>query len=272
MPSTSQVAGPVPLNYATAPPRWKKVIRRILLVLLLVPACLAGRRWGPYVWHQSKVLYRQYRCMNLKMPADAVVYEEEPDAAAQLLRSSDYVPYALHRTQFVNDVETPLTPVQAAAFEPECWNKLATPTSPIGLDFFVWGFGSRSTATIFLHERTSSGGHRRLVCVSYAPERYRTFQPAFFPGMNYYASVALPATWSQPITVARCKYWGGSMRSGWPPPPLVRVYAGQPDPNDPAHFTIRYQMWGQEDVLDGRLTDDDQITLRPRHPPKSPTD
>jgi hypothetical protein len=49
------------------------------------------------------------------------------------------------------------------------------------------------------------------------------------------------------------------------------VYAGQPDPDDPAHFTIRYQMWGQEDVLDGRLLDNDRITSTPRDMPQEPT-
>jgi hypothetical protein len=46
--------------------------------------------------------------------------------------------------------------------------------------------------------------------------------------------------------------------------------AGQPDPVDPSHFTIRYQMWGQDDVLDGRLNDDDSVTLTPRHAPTEP--
>jgi hypothetical protein len=58
--------------------------------------------------------------------------------------------------------------------------------------------------------------------------------------------------------------------SGFPRhPPRVRIYAGQVDPDDAAHFTIRYEMWGRSDVLDGRLDDNDNVTLTPR---KSPTD
>jgi hypothetical protein len=45
------------------------------------------------------------------------------------------------------------------------------------------------------------------------------------------------------------------------------IFAGQPDPNDPAHFTIRYRIWGQEDVLDGRLLDNDRVTLTARKQP-----
>jgi hypothetical protein len=57
--------------------------------------------------------------------------------------------------------------------------------------------------------------------------------------------------------------------SGFPPhPPNVRIFAGQPDPGDPSHFTIRYQMWGQEDIVDGRLDDHERITLTQRHMPE----
>jgi len=56
--------------------------------------------------------------------------------------------------------------------------------------------------------------------------------------------------------------------SGFPRhPPRVRIFSGQVDPDDPAHFTIRYQMWGKEDVLDGKLDDADQVTLTPRNSP-----
>jgi hypothetical protein len=56
--------------------------------------------------------------------------------------------------------------------------------------------------------------------------------------------------------------------SGWPKhPPKMRMYAGQIDPNDASHFTIRYEIWGQSDVLDGYLDDKDQVTLKPRQLP-----
>jgi hypothetical protein len=51
-------------------------------------------------------------------------------------------------------------------------------------------------------------------------------------------------------------------------PPRVRVYAGQIDPQDASHFTIRYEMWGQSDVLDGWLNDHDAVRLQQRNPPR----
>jgi hypothetical protein len=139
---------------------------------------------------------------------------------------------------------------------------------PIG-PFGPAGTGGPS-AIIFLHERISPAGHRRLVYVSYAPGTL-DFQPAFIEGYNYDTSAASPATWTSPLSYAS-RFYAIDVLSGYPRvPPLVRVYAGQPDPNDPAHFTIRYQIWGQEDTLDGRLQDDDQVTLTPRHMPQWPT-
>jgi hypothetical protein len=77
-----------------------------------------------------------------------------------------------------------------------------------------------------------------------------------------------PFTWSQPPFFAPHGIWLFDVETVWPrKPPLVRIFAGQPDPNDPGHFTIRYRMWGQEDVLDGRLLDNDQVTLMSRKQP-----
>ena len=49
--------------------------------------------------------------------------------------------------------------------------------------------------------------------------------------------------------------------------PAMRVYAGQIDPNNPSHFTIRYEAWGQQDVLDCWLDDRDEVTYKPRNFP-----
>ena len=43
----------------------------------------------------------------------------------------------------------------------------------------------------------------------------------------------------------------------------LRLFAGQPDPTDPARFHIPYQFDGTAGSIDGRLTVDDQIQLAP---------
>jgi hypothetical protein len=260
----------ISLEYAKAPSRWPKRVLRILLALLPVAGALAARQYGPYAWHQARLLYWQRKCLNFSMPTDAVVYEEEPTAAAQLLRNPEYSPYILRREQ---DDKAPTAFIQAAALTPHCWSTVCTIARiPFWARGYVAGGPSIGgpASIIFLHERVSPSGHRRLVCLGYLPV-CNTFQPAFIPGFDYVVCVVRPVTWTGQPVLAPPHGYAIEVKSSFPRhPPLVRVYAGQPDPTDSSHFTVRYRIWGQEDLLDGRLQDDDTITLTPRHPPDWP--
>jgi hypothetical protein len=265
----SQPPFPVPLEYAVASPRWKRHIGRSILLATLLAMIVIGWRWGPYLWGRSKLLYFQRQCMNFTAPPDKVVYEEEPTAAAVLLQDKRYGIYLLNHT-LRNGGQSGF--VKAASFIPPCWQSfeaIALKSRPLAKRAMSRRGTGGTAATIFLHERTSPAGHRRLISVSYFPETAE-FQPAFIPGFDYDTQVLSPANWTQSVGETFRGY-AFDVMSGYPlHPPLIRVYAGQPDPNDPAHFTIRYQMWGQEDLLDGRLLDDDQVTLKPRKLPREP--
>src|SRR5271154_582028 len=119
-------SAPFPLDYAAAPPRWRKRVRRILLTLILLASALSVWRWGPYAWRQVQVLYYQQQCMNFTASPDTVVYDEDPAAAARLLQRPDYSAYVLKRQKNFNDHPTPF---QAAAFDPQCFRALSTFTS-----------------------------------------------------------------------------------------------------------------------------------------------
>ena len=255
-------SGPITFDYVEAPSRWRKRAGRIVFALVVVALAVCTWRWGPYLWRQSQLLYWQGQCLTFSAPVDQVVYEEEPAAAARLLLGSDFAPHVLNPRP---GYKIQPTTVQATVFCPQCWRALWTIVPPPSASLLGVGSGG-NRAIIFLHERISPAGHRRLVSVSYAP-----YPDSFVPGYNYVASATTPATWSGQRTVPRPWFTEFQSTSRTPRhPPLVRVFAGQPDPSDRAHFTIRYQMWGQEDVLDGRLRDDDQITLTPRQPPEWP--
>ena len=45
---------------------------------------------------------------------------------------------------------------------------------------------------------------------------------------------------------------------------LFRIYAGQADPADPAHFTIDYERDGGRSTIDGYLREDDRVEFVPR--------
>jgi hypothetical protein len=44
----------------------------------------------------------------------------------------------------------------------------------------------------------------------------------------------------------------------------LKLYAGQPDPKDASHFTIRYTAGEEEGFIDGWLQDDDTVKLKQR--------
>ena len=246
------------IDYAAAPPRGRRWAIRAIGILLLLVVGYLGYRFAPWAWREARVLYWQRQCLGYRFGDGEVVYEEEPAAAALLLaRSSQYAPYPLNRSASPGVS----SPVKAAARVPSCWTQYDRLVGRASVQA-----GRSFGAVIFLHERISPSGHHRLVFVRYFPET-DTFTSSFIQGYNIEQLVLTPQTLTHPVVFAPRTYVIRVL-SGVPAhPPLVRMYGGQPDPADPSHFTVRYQMWGKEDVIDGRLDDQDQVTLIPRNPP-----
>jgi hypothetical protein len=223
----------------------------------------AAWQWGGIVWNQLPMLFWQRQCMRYTASAEQVVYEEEPAEVTKLL-ARGYVPYKLARGGRPDP--TPAKTLAAAAPHPNCWTRLS-PLIPRTNPMMGAQPGRSSGAILFLHERISPRGNRRLVCVRYFAETY-SFTTSFIDGYNSDQDAITPATWTSPPSRAAHPMMIDVI-SGFPRhPPRVRVFAGQVDPDDGAHFTIRYQMWGKEDVLDGRLDDADGVTLTARKIPR----
>jgi hypothetical protein len=129
------------------------------------------------------------------------------------------------------------------------WSKFYALLSPPGM---------RSRGTVFLHERVAPNGNRRLVAVDAIEFADPVFQ-AVFPS----ARVIIPGdTVRAPREALSTTFT----------PNFVQdldgvIYAGQPDPTDPSHFTIRCVENGAEQVVDGWLRDDDSLLLERRLTP-----
>jgi hypothetical protein len=227
-------------------------------VLLGVLACLAvaGWRWGPPVWKHAQFLYWQRQCLAYAAPADQVVFENDTERAGKLLRQPGYV-----------NVAPPGAP-PVAVYMPRCWSEAMNLG---GVSVVNTGFGAGGPgATLFLHERTTASGVRRLVAVH---------APVGTPGV---AGLPIPApVVVQPATlrtapavrdaVAKVHLdllfhappGGGSfsLLSG-PSGTTARFFAGQADPADPSHFTIPFECGGSRGTIEGWLKGDgDLLTL-----------
>jgi hypothetical protein len=264
MPSPTR-ASPIAIDYAPrASMRWKAIRRGVVWLVVLVTLG-AGMKWGPRVWYQARLLYWQRQCINFALPADFVVYEEEPAAAAALMGSDQgYVSLALMRrigSYSYNEAHRSVAAVYLAGSDRHLQDLL--PAKP-------WGSRiATPMATIFMHAVQTPAGQRRLVIVRYSPEQ-GTFTPRFVSDRNTFWVSIVPAPLVGTPT-STMESVAGDFSSAWPrQPPNVRIFAGQPDPADPSHFTIRYQMWGQEDIIDGTIDDQEQVSFRPRNPPTGP--
>ena len=132
------------LDYAAARPakrRWRRWVAGVLLVAL-VGAGVAYR--GPIV-RRGRVLYWQRLCLTYSRSAGTPLATTRPSAAAD----PDYVAYPMP------DGST------AYALSPACWRKLEAERWPrqIMQMLKVSGIGP---AVVFLHERVSPAGHRRV--------------------------------------------------------------------------------------------------------------
>ena len=239
---------------------------------------------------QSDLAARQ-KCQDHLEPASKVVYEEDPREALKLIKAS---PRDYERAQSQGGDSPP-------GWQPAV--RLATPDHYEQFRKAVYGRPSpmHYSALAFLHERTTPAGERFVVAVSLQSDVGFSRRPVFEAGpstkpiqLNFSQRKqrmlvaeswplgnknAPPAEARQKVRllrvplslpdnedriVARLKP-DAPLESLPPPDPgnRLRLFAGQPDPADPSHFTIGYDLDGRPGVIDGWLRDEG-IELRPR--------
>jgi hypothetical protein len=104
-----------------------------------------------------------------------------------------------------------------------------------------------------VHRLRSPNGVERLVIVNHG----------WVYNESPSASVFMPGTaWADPIEVdqdpgSRVQFIGAQ-------DDVITIYAGQCDPNDPAHFTIDLTVNGVRGTIDGGINNDGRVWLDPR--------
>jgi hypothetical protein len=224
------------LDYAPgAPIRRRRRIRRAIRACLALATTVAAFIWGPTTWSRTKLLYHQRQCLTYVAPADEVVFDSNPARVAQLAHDPNYLI------------------ARGCAFRkpPAHWSAILTAS------------GSRPTASptalIFLHE-LKAGGVRRLV--QFERTAAADESPYFLPGYDVATHTMILATFGKPQVTEQQFPMVLDVLDTIGPHLDIRIYAGQPDPADASHFTVRYESQGRTHVAQGHLRPDGQVELK----------
>ena len=226
----------IPLQYAVSQRSTTRRVLKFALLVVLVCIAIAVLQKRSELVDTITFLYRQQRCAGHQALADRVVYEEEPARAASLVEQ--------RKARDLGDGR--------AAVIPSYWDALR-----------VWhdGFLKPKAANLFLHERRSQNGLRRIIavdldCSSFSASGTRVsltnhlWEPRWLPG---------PAGngVGQDYILKRTGF--SSFWIDRRPGDRIRFFAGQPDRDNPAKFKIPFEWRGTRSDLVGQLCDDGRL-------------
>jgi hypothetical protein len=126
-------------------------------------------------------------------------------------------------------------------------------------NFGIPNYFPGTETSLFIHERTSQGGTRRIVGVSLMEpsERAMIFRVASSEILSFASSSStFPRVWSEYHAIGH-----------WPHNAKVTFQFGQLLPSDASRFTIGYSFDNQSGTLVGQLKDDGTVTLTAKDGP-----
>jgi hypothetical protein len=236
---------PQPLEYAKRPPRTRRRVVWPLLLLILGISAIFGYRHRREITEWASLVHLRHRALTYRSALGTVVMSQLPADTAETWSGTVGVRYRGPDATW-DEVEQRLVP-------------------PLRVS-------RGSGVTLFLHERVSPTGNRRVVLVQLARTRFPEG-----PSINVDIRVFDPGTPRNPrfreLTVKEAK---GMRVSGRIPgfPGVIydlasvswgsdfRLFAGRADPNDRSRFTIDYLHDGAAGSFVGRLNDDDSVSFQ----------
>ena len=186
------------------------------------------------IYTRFGMIAARHECLAYVPPSDQVVYEEDPSAVAALQSQAGYE----------------LTEGSRLRWIPNCWRS-ELPDS------------TQMQGTVFLHERTSPAGHKRLIAVdlNVQPGSLLT-STGDIEDISFAESIIVPG-WGLAADKVICE--GRTIMWICPVDPKpMRFFGGTPDPSDPSKFSFAYERAGNRSIIDGKLNDNDTISLMPR--------
>jgi len=200
--------------------------------------------------------------MDYSQPASMVVYDDDPNDWKTLAKRPDFgLIYEGPETIPLND--------PPFGFMPPVWGE--NPAAWICSDgsWLRAGFPDRRENLAFLHGRRSPAGHERLVAVKFvAILQWQSGCDIYLLAAAYRLASSRSGSKVQRLLVKE------SNRATWSRNSLLlipnatqgvsrsQVFAGQADPGDQSRFTVRYAIDGAPGNVEGRLNNDDSISLK----------
>jgi hypothetical protein len=277
------VEKPPLLSYGRPASRFRRWIRWLLLLLWIAGFLgLAYDKWGVEARLLGKVVYRQHECLAHTEPADRVAIDLDPSRRSILLSQPGY--RAGPRAPIMGWISGPpqtqtssggvatiyhgmddlREKLERAHRHWEVYQRVKEPERNI-IDLPAENFPEYGTPpfadetfVMFLHARSAGNKPARLVALiggwhaefdGVELESYVSEKAYLRPGRALTGGPGEPRG-----TVLHIRSPDKS--------PILRLFAGQPDPDDSSRFTVRYQSSAGDGTIEGRLTGDDTVMLR----------
>jgi len=266
----------------------RKQYRRLMALTLLNTILLAGFVIGPTIgpmvrsqWRQFQERREQRRVEKQQAaaiaaakayvaPVGQVIYDEHPDSAAKLL-AADPAHYRI-----IRQARTPY-------FAPRPWQP---PVELTHLPVSPWNAANDMAPAAFLGTLSLPSGPKKLVVIYVQSSQRMQEEKQLLADHQLFRietnrgliarvisdlGARSPSTMLQigrPGWFSSSATWTRNGENDWEHGKvdfdmsgLMRIYAGQVDPADPAHFTIAYDCDGQRGTIDGWLRTNDRIEM-----------
>jgi hypothetical protein len=227
------------LEYAPLPRGHRiRQVRRIIFGVGVGIMLLVGIYYWPTIKSLGAVRYLERKCLNHQDPAGTIFYSNDPQDQPKLSATSGY------------ETTWSMWPKGQYVIRPNRWAEQLSSARSGRL-----GSWPHVAPTLFVHGRNAPSGPKLLVFVqawrmANDPQNRLSLLPTVAGASGTTAPIARTA----PVGLDMCLM----------PTDVVRVYCGQPDPNDASHFTIDYDLNGVRGTIDGNLAGSGVVTLRPR--------
>jgi hypothetical protein len=227
------------LSYAPAEPicRRKRIIRGAIAFCVVFFLGFAGWKFYPELMRRFSMLYYQRRVMNTQTP---------------LAEAYSFIPTPLDKNG--GPQSTFLSGGGASMIgADDDWTHFRdacqSPVPPMDCPIYIHTISDRhGNASIIAVQIVSSFG---------GADSPRLTVDVIKPGTLFeYPSVA-------PVVARPFQFDNNSEGSAYPQF-TFKIFTGQPDPADPSHFTIDYDLNGQRHTLDGYINEQDVLTMEKR--------